>query len=331
VTLDSSNREFSRLLGPYRVRTWLVLLVTACILPLLSFSAALLLRNSAAEMAATEAQIRERVRLLGEDIDRELARMQAVGEVLALSETLSNGDLEGFYRYAAEVRDLLGSNVLIRDLSNQQLVNARVPWGTPLPRNSGFEADERAIQTRRSQISNLITGAVSKTPLLIVVAPVVRDNEVKYFLSLTLSLDRLQAIFSADRLPPGWVAGLTEQNGVVIARSKGADEFVGTNVPPANWTRIKDLPEGTHRNANLDGVMSIQAYRRSEISGWLVGVSVPETLVSAPLRQTLMLFAGGGLLLFLVGLGWPFFWRDVWRSRSRNSSARRRHWVRVIP
>jgi hypothetical protein len=91
VTLDSSNREFSRLLGPYRVRTWLVLLVTTCILPLLLFSAALLLRNSAAEMAATEAQIRERVRLLGEDIDRELARMQAVGEVLALSETLSNG------------------------------------------------------------------------------------------------------------------------------------------------------------------------------------------------------------------------------------------------
>ena len=72
MTLASPNREFSRLLGPYRVRTWLVLLVTACILPLLLFSAALLLRNSAAEMAATEAQIRERARLLGEDIDREL-------------------------------------------------------------------------------------------------------------------------------------------------------------------------------------------------------------------------------------------------------------------
>ena len=38
-----------------------------------------------------------------------------------------------------------------------------------------------------------------------------------------------------------------------------------------------------------------------------VGVSVPETLVSAPLRQTLMLFAGGGLLLFLIGLGVAVF------------------------
>ena len=239
MTLASPNREFPRLMGPYRVRTWLVLLVTACILPLLFFSAALLFRNSAAETAATEAQIRERTRLLGEDIDRELARMLAVGEVLTLSETLSNGDLEGFYRYAAEVRDLLGTNVLIRDLSNQQLVNARVPWGTPLPRNSGFGADERAIETRRSQVSNLITGAVSKMPLLIVVAPVVRDNKVRYLLSLTLSLDRLQAIFSADRLPPGWVAGLTDQSGVVIARSKGADKFVGTRVPAENWARIK--------------------------------------------------------------------------------------------
>ena len=53
--------------------------------------------------------------------------------------------------------------------------------------------------------------------------------------------------------------------------------------------------------------MSIQAYRHSEISGWLVGVSVPEALISAPSRQTLMLFAGGGLLLFLVGLGVAIF------------------------
>ena len=233
--------------------------------------------------------------------------MLAVGEVLTLSESLSNGDLAGFYRYAAEVRDLLGTNVLIRDLSSQQLVNTRVPWGTALPRNPVFDADRSAIETRQPQISNLLTGAVSKTPLLIVVVPVIRNNETKYLLSLTLSLDRLQAIFSADRLPPGWLAGLTDRGGIVIARSKGAGELVGTKVPVATWDRIKDFPEGAHRIANLDGVMSIQAYQRSEISSWLVGVSVPEILINAPLHQTLTLFAGGGLLLFLVGLGVAIF------------------------
>ncbi|HYI70592.1 MAG TPA: HWE histidine kinase domain-containing protein [Skermanella sp.] len=289
------------------MRTWLFLLVTACVIPLLLFSATLLVRHTSAETAATEAQVGDRARLLRDDIDRELARMLAVGEVLALSESLSTGDLAGFYRYAARIRDLLGTNVLIRDLSSQQLVNTRVPWGTTLPRNPVFEVDRSAVETRRPQISNLLTGAVSKQPLLIVVVPVIRNDEVTYLLSLTLSLERLQAILAADRLPSGWVAGLTDRDGVVIGRSKGAAELVGTSVPAETWTRIKDFPKGIDRTSNLDGVMSLQAYERSEASGWLVGLSVPESLVSASSQETLTLFVSGGGLLFLVGLGVALF------------------------
>lgn len=73
----------------YRVRTWLILLVIACIVPPLLFSAALLIQNTRDERVATEAQVTDRARLLGDDIDRELARILAVGEVLALSESLT--------------------------------------------------------------------------------------------------------------------------------------------------------------------------------------------------------------------------------------------------
>lgn len=286
----------------YRVRTWLILLVIACIVPPLLFSAALLIQNTRDERVATEAQVTDRARLLGDDIDRELARILAVGEVLALSESLDTGDFASFYRYATEVRDLLDTNILIRDISSQQLVNTRLPWGAPLPRNPVFDVDLRAIETRRPQISNLLTGAVSRTPLLIVVIPVMRNDQVSYLLSLTLSLERLQSILSADRLPPGWLAGLIDRDGVVIARSKGADEFVGTSVPADTWIRIKDFPKGIDRTGNLEGILSLQAYHRSQASGWLVGVSVPESLVSVQPRWTLTLFAGGGGLLFLIGL-----------------------------
>ena len=85
----SRSARSPRLQRSYRVRTWLILLVTACIIPLLLFSAALLGRNIDAEKAATEAQVHDRARLLRDDIDRELARMLAVGEVLALSESLT--------------------------------------------------------------------------------------------------------------------------------------------------------------------------------------------------------------------------------------------------
>jgi PAS domain S-box-containing protein len=276
--------------------------VIACIVPHLLFSAALLIRNTRDGRVATEAQVTDRARLLGDGIDRELARILAVGEVLALSESLTTGDFASFYRYATEVRDLLGTNVLIRDLSSQQLINTRLPWGAALPRNPVFDVDLRAIETRRPQISNLLTGAVSRAPLLMVVIPVVRNDQVSYLLSLTISLERLQSILSADRLPPGWLAGLIDRDGVVIARSKGADEFVGTSVPADTWARIKDFPREIDRTGNLEGILSLQAYHRSQASGWLAGVSVPESLVSVQPRWTLTLFAGGGGLLFLIGL-----------------------------
>jgi hypothetical protein len=153
--LSSSTVESTKTSRSYRVRTWLILLVTACVIPLLLFSAALLVRHTSAETTTIEAQVGDRARLLRDDIDRELARMLAVGEVLALSESLSTGDLAGFYRYAAEVRDLLGTNILIRDLSSQQLVNTRVPWGTTLPRNPVVEVDRSTVETRRPQISEV--------------------------------------------------------------------------------------------------------------------------------------------------------------------------------
>ncbi|WP_198038553.1 HWE histidine kinase domain-containing protein [Skermanella stibiiresistens] len=249
-----------------------------------------------------EDQVQDRARLLAEDIDRELARILAVGEVLALSESLTSDDLASFHDYATKVRDLLGTNVLLRDLASQQLVNTRVPWGNPLPRNPIFDADRAAISTRLPKFSNLLTGAVARTRLLIVVVPVIRNDEVKYLLSLTISLERLQSIFTPDRLPPGWIAGLIDRTGTIIARSKSGDELVGTKLPDEVWTKVRDVPEGVQHIANIDRFMSLQSYQRSEYSGWLVGVSVPDALVNSAPQRTLTLFAAGGLLLFLLGL-----------------------------
>ncbi len=248
----------------------------------------------------------DRARLLSEDVDREVSRIVASAEVLATSESLMKGDFAGFYRRAVQVRDLLGTNILVRDLSSQQLLNTRVPWGTALPRNPQFDVDRRVLATRQVQVSGLLTGAVAKTPLLIVVVPVIRDDEVVYLLSLTISLERLQSIMSPDRMPTGWIAGIVDRDGVIIGRSRSAEQFVGTRVDEERWNAIKDAPDGVHRVRDLEGLASMQAYSRSPISGWLVGVSVPESLLASQSHQSLQLFAGGGLVLVLGGVGVAF-------------------------
>lgn len=304
-----------------RLRTWLILLVTTSILPLVAFSGVLLVRNVLEDVEQTERMVHDRVGLLTEDVDREIARLVAAAEVLTLADELQNGDLAGFYDIAVQVRDRLGTNVVVRDLSNRQLLNTRVPWGSPLPANSGFEADARAIETLRPQVSGLITGGITREPTLIVVAPVVHQGGARYLLSLTIDPQRLQSLLSGDRLPPGWVAGITDAGGTIIARSARAAEVVGTRVPEQTWARIKHAPDGIHRTRDLEGNRAVQSYRLSRFSGWLVGVSVPETLLAASSRQTMLSFIIGGLVLFLFSLlGAVLFGHRITRTVARLAS-----------
>lgn len=287
----------------YRLRTWLVLLVIACVLPLLLFTSVLLFRSAAAEVEAVEQQVRDRAHLLAEDLDREVSRVLAAAEVLATSETLADGNLAGFYRHAVQVRDLLGTNVVVRDLSRQQVVNTRVPWGTALPTSTAFEADRRAIETGRPQVSGLVLGGVTRSPLLIAVVPVSRGGQVGNLVSLTIPPERLQAILSPERLPPDWVASVADRDGTLIAHSQTREQLIGTRIPTAHWDDIKDARAGVRRVANPDGDVVIQAFSREPISNWVVEVSVPERVVAAPSRQNLVWFTTGGLLIFLIGLG----------------------------
>lgn len=293
-----------------RLRTWLILLVTAVAVPLVLFSGFLLVRSVNAQAGETERLVRDRARLLAEDVDREVARLIAAAEVLATSESLAESDFATFHRRAVEVRDRLGTNVVLRDLANQQLVNSRVPWGTPLPVNTGFAADKRAIETGRPQVSGLIMGGVTRAPLLIVVVPVIREGDVRFLLSLTITQERLQTIVAPERLPPGWRAGVIDEDGTVIARSHQAEQFVGKSLPQELWVGMRGAPEGIHRAINLEGVSAFQAYSRSHAAGWVVATSVPQSLMAAPARETLLLFTGGGLAFVLIGIA-----AAVWLGR----------------
>jgi len=288
------------------LRSWLVLLVTAVAVPLVVFSGFLLVRTVNTQTETVERLVRDRAHLLSEDVDREVARLVAAAEVLATSESLAADDFATFHRRAVEVRDRLGTNVVLRDLNSHQLVNSRVPWGTALPVNAGFAADQRAIATRKPQVSGLVMGGVTQAPLLIVVTPVFRDGDVRFLLSLTIPQERLQTIVSPDRLPAGWRAGVIDEDGTVIARSHLAEQFVGKRLPASLWDGMREAPEGFHRAVNLEGVTAFQAYSRSRSSGWVVATSVPQSLIEEPARGTLRLFAAGGLALFLIGIGAAF-------------------------
>ena len=285
------------------VRRHLAALALALALPVTLFVGVLLWRFADTERARLEAQAVAVAHSAALSVDRELAGLISTAEVISLFDSLRDGDLRAFYAQTLAVQERTGVPVILRDLSGQQVVNTRVPWGEPLPKVN-LEIDAEALRTGRPVVSNVMQGVVLRAPLFAITRPVTRAGEAAYLLSLSLPVDRVrQALaeeFEASRVPRDWVLAVVDRAGSILARSARHDEFVGRPASRDLQDATRESAEGTWMGTAADGRPVFGAFARSRLSGWRVAVGVPTEALSAPLRRALALL--GALGVGLVGL-----------------------------
>jgi signal transduction histidine kinase/ActR/RegA family two-component response regulator len=280
----------------------LVLFALLLALPVLAFAAIALWQFAVSERARLEAQALDAARSARIAVDRELAGLEAALETLSLSRPLREGDLDGFHRQAEEMRAMLGLVAVLRDASGQQLVNPRVPRGQPLPQGNLVAPAPSAWQGRRVVVSDLFVGAAAQEPLFAVQMPVRRPDTPDGppdILALSMPVERIREVIAERPLAEGWVVGVVDGAGRVVARSVRHADFVGrllTSDFPARATAA----EGIWRGDALDGTPVLTAYGRSTLADWRVAVAIPTDLLTAPLRRSLMILFGIGALLLAV-------------------------------
>src|SRR5262245_45669516 len=118
----------------------LVVLSFAALLPLIAFSLFALNQFSDSIRRADEERVLTTARAISANVDREVMGMIATATALAASTSLAAQDLAEFYNEAKQAVRHDDSTVILLDLTFQQLVNTRVPFGTPLP-VSGVEPE----------------------------------------------------------------------------------------------------------------------------------------------------------------------------------------------
>lgn len=284
--------------GRERPLSWhLAVLCLALVLPIIALGAILGWSYVGAERHRMDQEALRAALEITAAIDRELAGLAATTQVLALSPRLQSGDLEAFDRGAREVSRILGINVVVRDRESHQVVNTRLPRGAPLPMNVDTESDQIAVQTRKPVVSNLFIGGVTRKPLFIVNVPVVRGDEVVYFVNLSLDPERVGDVIFGLHLTEGWSATVTDRRGAVVADSSGA-LAVGETLPQRFWGDPSSR-EGIVRGREIGArghASDLVAFSRSRYSGWTSAVMVPGAQVVAPMRQSL-------IILLTVGIG----------------------------
>ena len=171
-------------------------------------------------------------------------------------------------------------------------------------------------------VSNLVEGEGGVRRSFLIAAPAACPGG-GCMLVATYALSRYAALFDDARVPGDWTAGLTDRNGVVLARNRLADQFVGRSARGEVIDIIKSgASDGVFENVTLDGIPVSNVFRRSPLTGWLVVVSVPRTTMNAALWRALLLLGVIGLASIAIALAFASFLASrIARSLRRLSGA----------
>jgi len=277
-----------------RVRSHIVLLVAAAVLPLMTFSTIMTVVFWRQQRAAFEDRFIERVRAVSIALDREhLATVSAL-RGLAESATLDGGDLSRFQSRAREV--LAGeeswSAVTLLDLGGRGLVPGRS--GAPVPSLNDSATFRRVLETGQPAISGLVTSPGRGGYATYIAIPVTRGRALRYVLVAEIDQRIWLRFLSLYPVAPEATMTLLDQNRIVMARTLSNDKWIGRPPSPTLYAKSAEFPLGAYRNVGLEGQWFYSAHSRASLSGWTVATGVPVGSVEASLR--------GSLVAMLVGI-----------------------------
>ncbi len=276
----------------------MLLLMLAIIVPVLLFAGFLLWRYSISEESRIELHLRNDARQLAQAIDRDLAGLEVTLQTLATSGWIEDGDFGRFYEQMQRIRSLVGIDLVLRDISGQQIANTRFPFGATLPREE-LPGDKEVAQTKQPFVSNAIFDA-GEQPVYAITVPVVQDNRVTHFLSLRASPQRLLDLVGQG-LGPGSRAGVVDGRGIILARSEKNDVFSGRPAVPDFLANTQGL-EGLWRGVNSSGEGVRTAFTRPRLANWVVYVNISEDRVRTLLGRALWTIGGVGIVLTVLSL-----------------------------
>jgi|KBSSwiStaDraftv2_1062776.scaffolds.fasta_scaffold63663_6 signal transduction histidine kinase len=285
------------------IRFWLNCLVLACVLPAVLVTSFIIFRSFNKERAGLERDVIGTVRALNQAVDAELKGARSALLVLAMSPYLATKDFSKFYDEAQQAtRAIPVDNIVLSDISGQQLINTLQPFGSTLPIHGGREQLRRVIETGQPVISDLFIGAVTKKPIISVEVPVIFDGKPRYALAAGVFPERLSEILRLQKMPPDWVAAIIDSSDIIVARTVGASEFVGTNISTDLRRALMTAGEGTFDGKTREGIEVLSSFSRSTVSGWTVAIGIPKKGLFSFLWQALLQNIGAAAILLVAGI-----------------------------
>ena len=279
----------------------------------------------AMEFARERARLEEHLLLTTRAMNRSVA--QELSSVVTFTQALAttlDDDLTQHHPGRAQekaVRALASSqiadHIVATDVSGQQVFNTLVRYGEALPVTKNRARINAVFASAKPQISNLITGTVSGRYEVLVDVPVMRNGTVAYVLTSVLNSSTLRGILLDQQFPEPWVAIIFDGNGVVVARTRNHDAFVGKLASPRLIDQLAHRTTGVYENHNLDGDTTIAAFVRTDGKSFGVAIGVERSWL---LRETAAALPAPVLAISIAVFALLAAWRFAGNLKLRRES-----------
>lgn len=302
-TILQTSRTTKWARGFMSIRSYLLLLLVATLVPMLALAGVLAWYYGDAARRTIEAQRLDVANNITNLIDREVLSIAGFLGGLSISPAFQAGD--------SNIVRVVTENVVARGVEALGLYDrtGRLVVAAPPDRQTSFAPAERVgvaeiLGGRKLFVSGYHAGPTPRSGVFYVSVPVTVNGEVTMVLSAGLSPQRLQGLFDEAGMREGWRGGVVDRNGIIIARSLDPESWIGN---PAQQPMI-DAARGTPSSGLFDvmardgGFLIKNSFQRSAITGWTAAVAVPASVVNEPLVSTAIILGVSGICFMLLSL-----------------------------
>lgn len=292
-----------------RFRSWpisayLLVLALATSIPITACAGFLAYHFVAESSQSRKVEYEDRLRLMRNATELRVANIIEDLQILALSPLLAAGRFDEFRSHAVDTVKLIGGvAIALYEPDGQQLVNTRLDPGTPLPKRTAFDAERRAIETGRPQVSGLQQAVVDGQPIVTIAVPVRIAGQIRYALNVGLSPRYLSTLMD-DYVSGGLVGSIIDQQGILLARRPllDGDDLIGQPTIPAVRSHVGQVSAWWIKAISRSGVATYTSLLRSDQSGWTVNLALPREAIDGPLHRTIEWIVALTLFTFVLGL-----------------------------
>jgi signal transduction histidine kinase/ActR/RegA family two-component response regulator len=253
-----------------KLRNHLVLLVAAVSLPLAAFSLLSLDRLRASDRDARHQAVLEAT----QSVAFHIAQAEAALRALAGSPSFRSEDWSALHKQAAVAAPTKESWAVVFDAAGHQLMNTRVPLGTPLPSGPAPDDLQDALGQEGSSVTGVYVGPITGRQVMRVNLPV-RVEGQRYLLTMVFDAAYFSRLIRERRMPSNWLLAVFDQKGITVARSHRAEEFVGKPGGKAILDAAAASPQGRLRTVTREGIALYDTFVHVPRLGWVVANGVP--------------------------------------------------------